>query len=73
MHTNVVRQLKKILLEASVLRKPRYDHGHSIIGTLDTSPIGIVWAISQEEEDGSGMQFDLVQRYLQKAKELILK
>ena len=48
-----------MLQEALVLRKPRYDHEHSIIVTVDTSPIGIGWAISQEEEDGSryGIRF----------------
>ena len=51
-HTGVIRQLKEMLLNAPVLRKARYDSEHPIIVTVDTSPIGIGWAISQEEKDG---------------------
>ena len=59
MHTNVIQQLKKVLLEAQVLRTLRYDHQHSIIGTVDTSPIGIRWAISKKKKMDRGMQSDL--------------
>ena len=58
-HTNVIQKLKKMLLETPFLEKPRYDHQHSIIGTVDTSPIGIRWAISKKKKMDRGMQFDL--------------
>ena len=51
-HTYVIRQLREMLLNAPVLRKARYDSEHPIIVIVDTSPIGIGWAISQEEKDG---------------------
>ena len=52
-HTCVIRQLKEMLFNAPVLRKARYDSDHPIIVTVDTSPIAIGWAVSQEEKGGS--------------------
>ena len=40
-------------MEAPVLQKARYDAKHPIIVTIDTSPTGTGWAISQEGKDGS--------------------
>ena len=52
-HIDAIRQLKEILLNAPVLLKARYDSQHPIIVTINTSPIKIGWAISEEEKDGS--------------------
>mgnify|MGYP000241053363 CR=1 FL=1 len=51
MHTNAMIQLKEMLLKAPVLRKPHYSHGRKLIVTVDSTPIGIGWALGQEDND----------------------
>ena len=46
-----MKALKQLFLQAPVLRKVSYVAGHAVIVTVDTSPIGIGWAISQENSD----------------------
>ena len=50
-HTYAVQKLKKLLLEAPALRKADYTDGTPIYVTVDTSPTGIGWVISQEDKD----------------------
>ena len=50
-HTYAVQKLKQLLLEAPVLRKADYTNGTRIYVTVDTSPTGIGWVISQEDKD----------------------
>jgi hypothetical protein len=44
--------MKETLTEAPALRKGIYGNGVPIFVTVDTSPTGIGWVISQEGEDG---------------------
>ena len=50
-HTNAIRKLKKLLLEAPTLRKADYTEGKLIYVTVDTSGTRIGWVIYQEGED----------------------
>ena len=49
-HTNAMRRLKKLLLEAPALRKADYTEGKQIYVTVDTSPTGIGRVINQKGE-----------------------
>ena len=42
-----------MMLRAPTLRKVDYKCGRPVIVTVDTSPIGIGWAIGQDNEDGN--------------------
>ena len=44
--------LKETLKSPPVLRQVEYDSGRPVIVTVDTSPIAIGWAISQDDLDG---------------------
>ena len=50
-HSKAMIRLKKALQEAPALKKP--DYTQPIIVTVDTSPTGIGWVISQVNEEGS--------------------
>ena len=50
-HTFAIRRLKKLLMEASPLRKANYSDGKPIFVTVDTSPTKIRWVINQEDKD----------------------
>ena len=49
-HTDAMRRLKKLLLEALALRKADYTEGKPVYMTVNTSPTGIGWVINQEGE-----------------------
>src|SRR5918911_362793 len=49
--TQAIKKLKGLLLSAPTLRKAVYD-GRPIIITVDTSPIGIGWAVGQDDAEG---------------------
>ena len=51
-HTKAMRKLKHLLKSAPILRKADYEGGRPIVITVDTSPIGIGWAIGQDDEEG---------------------
>jgi hypothetical protein len=51
-HMASVRRMKEALTAAPALRKGVYGNGVPIFVTVDTSPTGIGWVISQEGEDG---------------------
>ena len=51
-HTESVRRLKETLTVAPALRKAVYGKDVPICVTVDTSPTGIGWVISQEDKDG---------------------
>ena len=50
-HTQVIQQLKNLLINVLVLHQPNYTSDRPIIVTVDTSPIGIGWVINQEDVD----------------------
>ena len=52
-HTNAIRRLTKLLLEAPALRKSEYTEGKPIFVIVDMSPTGIGWVINQEGEDSA--------------------
>ena len=49
--THTVQKLKKLLLEAPALWEADYTDGTPIYVTVDMSPTGIGWVISQEDKD----------------------
>jgi hypothetical protein len=51
-HTDSVRRMKEALTAAPTLRRGVYGNGVPIYVTVDTSPTGIGWVVSQEGEDG---------------------
>ncbi len=52
-HSQAMQHLKELLSNAPVLRKPDYTYNKSIIVTVDTSPVGIGWALSQNDVEGN--------------------
>ena len=77
-HTNAIRRLKKLLLEAPALRKADYAEGKPIYVTVDTSPTGIGWVINQEDMEknryairfGAKVLSDRQRKYAQVKREL---
>ena len=53
MHTKAMKKLKIPLLSAPTLTEVNYECGRPIIVTVDSSPIGIGWAIVQDDEEGN--------------------
>ena len=49
-HSNAIKRLKENLAKAPALKQP--DYTQPIILTVDSSPIGIGWVISQLDEEG---------------------
>ena len=49
----MVQRLKEVLVAAPALRRAVYGKEILIYVTVDTSPTGIGWVISQEDEDGT--------------------
>ena len=70
--------MKKLLLEAPILRKADYTEGKPIYVTVDTSPTGIGWVVNEEEEGnvryavqfGAKVLSEREQRYAQVKREL---
>jgi hypothetical protein len=50
-HTDSVRRMKEALTAAPALRKGVYGNRAPIFVTVDTSPTGIGWVISQEDDE----------------------
>lgn len=50
-----MKKLKKLLSSPPTLKKVDYDSGRPVVITVDASPIGIGWAIGQD--DGKGNRF----------------
>lgn len=50
-----MKKLKKLLSSPPTLKKVDYDSGRPVVLTVDASPIGIGWAIGQD--DGEGNRF----------------
>ena len=77
-HTNAMRRLKKLILEAPALRKANCTEWKPIYVTVDTSPTGIRWVINQEREGnvryavrfGAKVLSERKQRYAQVKREL---
>mgnify|MGYP000574268331 CR=1 FL=1 len=51
-HVEAMRRLKDALVAALALQKAVYGKDIPIYVTVDTSPTGIGWVISQEDENG---------------------
>ena len=51
--SQAMRKLKKLLSSPPTLKKINYDSERPVVLTVDASPIGIGWAIGQDDDDGN--------------------
>ena len=51
--SKAMRKLKKLLSTPPTLKKIDYESGRPVVLTVDASPIGIGWAIGQDDDNGN--------------------